>query len=286
MRARVAVASAVLLLCLAGGAPGGEPDPVEAAWAACHKLVIEHKFKSDFDAARSALKRFLAAHPSSPRAADARKELEAVGAFADKQVQGLYDGARSLSGKLRYELALELYTEILTRAPGEEWVRKAREGIERNDKATEPLFRGLEKKCGQLFSDWKFSDAAELGASAAEQLAGTRWADPASRLLREARAVRDYFAALGRKVEETRENPRKTPFKVKDLTGWMVRGKIARIDETGFMCLVTGAGKEFAWKDRFGAGGSDPSGFLEIVDLYEPGPREQMALGILLHRLG
>jgi hypothetical protein len=286
VRAGIFAAAAAAVICLAGGALGGEPGPDEAAWAACRKQVAEHKFGSDYDAARSALRRFLAAWPDSPRAAEARKELEAVGGFADRQIQGLYDGARSLSDKLRYELALELYTEILTRAPNEDWVRKAREGIERNDKATEPLFHGLEKKCRQLFSEWKFSAATGLAESTVEQLAGTRWADPAKRLLEEARVVRDYFARLARTVEENKEDRKKTPFKVKDLTGWMVRGEIAKISETGFLCMVTGAGRDFGWKDRFGADGRDPSEFLKIVDLYEPAPRDNMALGVLLYRLG
>jgi hypothetical protein len=281
----LALAAGLLLCTCASGAE--PPDPAEKAWEACNKAVVRHKFDSDFDSAVKALRRFLADHPGSARAAEARKQVDALKGFAEKQIQGIYANARSLSDKRRFDLALELYTEIITRAPSDEWVKKAREGIQRNDRATEPLFKAVKKKCDALFERWAFSDAVKMAAKSAGDLTGTKWAEPASRMLMEAEGVKELFAGLARKVEKTKDRPKKTPFKVKDLSGWFVRGKITKIDERGFICTVTGAGKTYLWKDLLSKGAKDaPKGFLEIVDLYELEDSEQLALGILLYRRG
>jgi len=283
-RILAAALAATVCTCALGAAPARSGEP---AWERCRKRVGEHKFDSDYDAARTRLKAFLAANPASEHAAEARKELESLESFAEKQIEGIYKRARSFSDGRRFDKALELYTEIITRSPSPEWVKRAREGIERNDKATEPLFAAVKKKCDQLLAEWKYAEAAKTAAKSAEDFLGTKWADFSEKIGSESKEISEFFVRLGLKVEKGKSSPRKTPFKIKDLSGWYVRGKIVRADEQGFMCTVTGAGRTYAWKDLLSdKGGQNPKRFLEIMDLYQPEGRDQLALGILLYRRG
>jgi tetratricopeptide (TPR) repeat protein len=277
-----------MISALACAASSGEPDPAAGAWEKCRKQVADRKFANDYDTARSALRVFLLDYPDSAAAGEARKELVAIQEVAEKQVKGIFDNAQRYSGRGKFDLALELYTEIITRAPSPEWVRKAREGIERNDKATEPLYAAIRQKCEALFDEWKFEEAAQAAKASLKPLVGTRWAQPAQRMVTEANGVRDFFAALGEKIEKTKDEPRKTPFKVKDITGWRVRGKIIKADQNCLLCLANGVGREFAWKDLLprNDNGKQPDRFVKIVELYEMAPPDQLALGILLYRRG
>jgi hypothetical protein len=270
-------------------ARGGEPNPVTArAWEKCRKHVSDRKFANDYDSARSALRAFLVDYPECAGATEARKELAAIQEVAEKQVRGIYDNAQHYSGRGRFDMALELYTEIITRAPSPEWVRKASEGIERNDKAAEPLYAAIRQKCEALFDEWKFEEAAQAARSSLKPLVGTRWAQAARRMVGEANAVRDFFGSLGAKVEDTKDHPKKTPFKVKDITGWRVRGKIIKADTNSLLCLANGVGREFAWKEMLprNENGEKPERFMQVVDLYEMKPVDRLALGILLYRRG
>jgi len=207
--------------------------------------------------------------------------------FAEKQIKAAHANARNFSDRQRFDLALELYTEIITRAPSPEWVKKAREGIERNDKATAPLYRAVRKKCDQLFKQWNFAEAAKLAGKTSTELAGTRWAEPASRTLMEAAGAQEFFKSLTAKVKKTKDKPKRTPFKIKDLSGWYVRGRIIKADATGFICTVTGAGKTYPWEGLLPKkAGGNPGRLLEILDLYEHDAGEQLALGVLLFRRG
>jgi hypothetical protein len=259
----------------------------EAAWELCKKRAGEHKFNNDYDAARTALKTFLAAHPGSANASEARKELESLESVAEKQIQGIYSRARKYSDRRMFDPALELFTEVITRAPSAGWVKKAREGIERNDQATEPLFNAVGKRYRKLFAEWKFSEAAETVKKTAADLIGTKWSDKAGRTMIEAQALSAFFKRLGAKVEKGKRSPKRTPFKIRDLSGWKVSGKISKIDEQGMMCLVTGAGKSYTWKSFLPKSPTqEPKRFLEIMDLYSPTAVDQLALGILLYRHG
>ncbi len=288
MRTRIlALAATAVLLGCTSALCGAPPDPEAAAWAACEKQVEAHKFRSDYDAARRSLRAFMAAFPASTRAAAARKKMAGLEEFAEKQIKALQANARAFSGRRRFDLALEIYTEIITRAPSPEWLKKAREGIERNDKATAPLHAAVKKKFDQLFKQWKFAEAAKLAGKTGGDLAGTKWAEPTSRMLMEAAGAREFFASLAAKVKKSKDKPRKTPFKVKDLSGWYVRGKIVKADATGFICTVSGAGKTYTWAELLPKkAGEHPKKLLEILDLYALDASEQLALGILLFRRG
>ncbi len=268
-------------------APGLTASSGELAWELCKKRAGEHKFNNDYDAARTALKAFLARYPGSANASEARKEMESLDGVAEKQIRGIYDRARKFSERRSFDQALELFTEVITRASSPEWVKKAREGIERNDRATEPLFNAVGKRYRKLFAEWKFSEAAEIVEKSAADLVGTKWADMAGRTGTEAKAVSAFFKRLGSKVEKTRNSPKKTPFKIRDLSGWMVSGEIAKISEQGMMCVVTGAGKSYSWKSLLPKNPSEePKRFLEIMDLYSPAAEDQLALAILFYRRG
>jgi hypothetical protein len=279
--------AALALLGCTCAAAAEPPDPADAAWEACRKRALSLKLASDYDNARRALRAFLVDFPASAHAAEAGKEAAALDGYAEKQIGGLYAIGDGFSERRRFDLALELYTEIVTRAPSPEWVAKAKAAIERNDQASEALHNAVKQKSDAFFGEWRFAEAAALLEKCAGELAGTKWAAPLARAAAEAASVRDYFAELSRKVEKSKAAPKKTPFKMKDLTGWMVKGEVASADDKGFICLVSGAGKTFTWKELLPAKPEEhPERFLAMMDLYEPAPREQLALGILLYRLG
>jgi tetratricopeptide (TPR) repeat protein len=287
MLKKAAIAIAGLLLA-ARLCAGGEPAaPGEAAWQACSTAVTDLKWRGDFDAARRVLRTFLARHGEGPQAGHARRELQSIEEFAERQVATIYASGRTLSERGQFEAALEQYTEIVTRAPSDEWVRKAREGIERNDQVTEAMFNAVRTKCEAMGNNWDFSGAARDAGKFSGAVSGTRWTEPMAKMAEEMGAMRDLFSCVAARIASTRDNPLKTSFKVKDLTGWMVRAEIIGADERELRCLVAGAGRNFTWQELLDEKSEGPAGrFLGVMDLFEPTAAEQLALGILLYRRG
>jgi tetratricopeptide (TPR) repeat protein len=273
--------TALLLAGAAGPLSAGEPS-AEAlkAWGQCQKEVGAAKIRGDFDAARSALRSFAESYPEAPQAAAAREELKTIAAAADKQLTAIWEDAEAFSARKRYDKALELYSELLTRNPGPDWIRKAREAVERNDAAAEQVFAKNKKRAEEAFAAWNFTDAAKQAEKGREDLTGTKWAEPAARLVSETEAVRALFAGVIAKVKATEASPKKTPFMIADLTGWKVRGEIVKADEQKLSVMVTGAGQELPWKDMA------PERMLELLNLYGLSPQDQFGLGVLFLRMG
>jgi hypothetical protein len=283
-----ALTLALVAACALAPARGGEPpDPAERAWAACARRFTELKLRCDYDAARSVLRAFLARHANSPHAEEARREIRELDPYAERQIKASYDNARTFSDRRQFEVALELYTEIIMRAPSPAWVEKARQGIEHNDKAVEAYYQAVRKECDRLVTGWKFAEAVAITDKAAAEMAGTKWVAPTLRLREEAEGSRAFFAGLIAKVEASQSDPKTAPFRVKDPTGWLVTAKIVAADERGFTCLAGGAGKSYTWEEMLPGKGEDPpKRFLEIVDLYKLTPGDQFSLGIFLLRRG
>jgi tetratricopeptide (TPR) repeat protein len=266
---------------------GAEPPEVDSAakeWKKCWPIVIAAKLESDYDMARSYLKRFIIRFPESPKCAEAKKQLALIEPAAEQQIERLFKKGKVCSSRGQYDLALEVYTEVLTRSPNPEKVRKARQAIVRNDAATKPLFDALKKKSDALFASWKFADAAESCHKAAKALCGTKWEDPTLRMFRESSAVRDLISSLNSKIKA---KPKKTPFRVPNIDGWKVRAQLAKVVEEGVLCYAEGAGKVLKWDDLLPAGGTDvPTKFLQIFELYQFNSKEYLALSIILLRRG
>ncbi len=267
--------------CLAAGASAGEPSTETArAWSQCQKEVGAAKVRGDVDAARSALRAFADAYPDSDEAAAARSEIKAISPAADKQLAAIWENAEAFSKRRNYDLALELYTELLTRNSSPDLAARAKAAIERNDADTAKGYEDTRKRAEQAFAAWNFAEAAKAAGKGWQELAGTKWAEPAAKLAAETEAVRVFFAGFIARVKATAGAPKKTPFKMKDLTGWEVRAEIARADEQKLSVIITGAGQDLAWKDMA------PERMLQIMDLYELKPADHLALGILFLRLG
>jgi tetratricopeptide (TPR) repeat protein len=280
MMARLAAALGLALL-LAGPASSGEASPEALkAWGQCQREVGAAKIRGDLDAARTALRTFTESYPDAPQAATARAEIKASEALAEKQLTTIWENAEAFSQRKRYDLALELYTELLTRNSSPEWVRKAREAVERNDAAAEAGYSGARKRAEEAFAAWNFTDAAKFTEKGRDELSGTKWAEPAAKLAAETEAVRACFAGFIARVKATAANPKKTPFQLTDLTGWKVRGEIVKADEQKLSVTVTGAGQDLAWKDMA------PERMVEIFNLYGLLPSDHLALGILFLRQG
>ncbi|HOX05538.1 MAG TPA: hypothetical protein PK280_03970 [Planctomycetota bacterium] len=275
----LALAAALAAAGLPAASGEASPEAVKA-WGQCQKEVGAAKVRGDIDAARTAMRSFLEAYPDAPQAETARSEIRSMEAAAEKQLATIWENAEACSQRRRYDLALELYTELLTRNSGPEWARKAREAIERNDAAAEAGYAGAKKRAEEAFAAWRFAEAAKAAERGRDELAGTKWAEPAARLAAETEAVRALFAGLIARVGATAGSPLKTPFQLTDLTGWKVRGEIVKADEAKLSVIVTGAGQDLAWKDMA------PDRLVEIFSLYGLKPADHLALGILFLRQG
>ncbi len=275
--------SVLRVTCAIGGEPS-EADSAAKEWEKCWPIVISAKLESDYDMARSYLKRFIIRFPESPKCVEAKKELAFLEPAAEQQIERLFKKGKVCSSRGQYDLALEVYTEVLTRSPNSEQVRKARQAIVRNDAATKPLFDALKKKSDALFATWKFADAADSCHKAVKALSGTKWEDPALRMFRESSAVRDLISALNSKIKA---KPKKTPFRLPNINGWKVRAQLAKVVDDGVLCYVEGAGKILKWDDLCPIDGKDtPTKFLQIFELYSFNSHEHLALSILLLRRG
>jgi tetratricopeptide (TPR) repeat protein len=271
----------LLLAAAAVPAAAGEASPEALkAWGQCQREVGSAKMRGDFDAVRSALRAFADGYPDAPQAAAARDEIKTVEAAAEKQLATIWDNAEAFSQRKRYDLALELYTELLTRNSGSELARKAKGAIERNDAAAEQSYATNRKRAEESFAAWNFTDAARAAEKGREELAGTKWAEPAARLVSETEMVRTFFAGLISRVKATEASPKKTPFTMPDLTGWNVRAEIVKADEQKLSVTVTGAGQDLPWKDM------TPERMLELLNLYGLKPADHLALGVLFLRQG
>lgn len=282
MSGKALLAPAVLAAAFAAAAAAGEDaDPAAAAWERAGNEAHACIQRGDPDSARTRLRAFLARHGESAGAAEARRQLAVIEPIAENQIRTLWDRAEEATRAKTFDSALELYSEIIARRPSADWVGKAKTAIERNDAVTEPLFAAFRKKSEENFASWRFSEAREWAGKAAAELAGTKWADEAARLAAETEAVRALMAGFSARVAASRDQPKKTPFRLKDPSGWLSAGVILAADAQKLSVEVNGAGQELPWKDM------SPERMLEIMALYgEPSAADSLALGVLFLRQG
>jgi len=252
-------------------------SPEEAAYAAFERARAEsrrHLKSEDFALARAALMHVVNEHPGTEGARRAAAEISYVDDLAEEANADAFKRAASAAGYKNWAEALAGFTRLAARSDTGEWAEKARAEIKKITEATEAEYAKRAKEAAALVAEMAYDRAGNHMRRVARSLAGTGAGERAAGDAQDLADLAESFTALVARINASKDAPKKTPFKITDMTGWEAKRPIVRADEEQVWLSLGAIVVTRPWK------GFSSDQFAGIAGLYEPMSEDRLALAV------